>query len=368
MKRRGHGPSLYYATDKNVFDALSQHKVDTPTVMRLFERRNIIVGRKSAREDLARYFSRLTHDYYDHKDIAARLGIAVRRERITSMDISGAGDSDELQVAVDQLKQEMEASGDVVQVTREGDNLTIEVQYSTVDYKRSEFAQVQVRDGTIEFVKTDVGFVVRNTQNEYLDGVRETLLGKMEKASETPLEKITVSLFDVPSPRLRSKFFHELASSMQGYVRRDVTDVYVYKARPEDEDAGEHVEGATEDPDTHVERVFLRGNGVTRSELLNELLDEEDYYIIKMGWTAIETMGEGNVYDIEAVFADPKDCTGFSFILSGVFPVENGKLSTRRRSPTKQEIDTISRVIESKSRELVTTLRHEYAGLNIASA
>jgi hypothetical protein len=368
MKKRLHGPSLYYATDKNVFEALNQHKVDTPTVLRLFQRRNIIVSKKSPREDLARYFARLSHDYYDHKEIAARLGISARRERITSMDVTGVGDPDELNVAVEQLKEEMEANGDVVQVSREGDNLTINVQYTTVDYKLSEFAQVQVRDGTVEFVKTEDGFVVRNTQNEFINDVRETLLSKIEKVAISPLQKVTVSLFDVPSAKLRSKFFHELASSMPGYVRRDVTDVYIYKAKPEDEIDGDgSTESDSSDPDTHIERVFLRGNGVTRSELLNGLLDNEDYYIIKMGWTATELMGVGNVYDIEALFADPKDCAGFSFILSGIFPVEEGKTSARRRTPFKHEIDALSRVIEAKSRELVTRLRAEYAGFEAGS-
>ena len=233
MKKRAHGPSLYYASDKNVFDALNQHKVDTPTVIRLFQRRNIVVSKKTPREDLAKYFSTLTHDYYDHKEIAARLGVVARRERTTSMDVSGVSDTDELQGVVEQLKKEMEASGDTVQVTREGDNLSIRVQYSQIDYKRSEFSQVQVRDGTIEFVKSPAGYVVRNTQNDYLNGVRETLLAKVEKSTSEPLTKVVVALFDVPSAKLRSKFFHELASSLPGFVRRDVTDVYVFKAKPE---------------------------------------------------------------------------------------------------------------------------------------
>ena len=45
MKKRVHGPSLYYATDKNVFDALNEYKVDSPTVVRLFQRRNVEIGR-----------------------------------------------------------------------------------------------------------------------------------------------------------------------------------------------------------------------------------------------------------------------------------------------------------------------------------
>lgn len=366
MKKRTHGPSLYYASDKNVFDALNQHKVDTPTVVRLFQRRNIVVSKKTSREDLAKYFSTLTHDYYDHKEIAARLGVAARRERTTSMDVSGVGDTDELQGVVELVKKEMEASGDTVQVTREGDNLAIRVQYSEIDYKRSEFAQVQVRDGTIEFVKSPTGYVVRNTQNDYLNGVRETLLAKVEKETSALLTKVVVALFDVPSAKLRSKFFHELASSLPGFVRRDVTDVYVFKAKPETDGEGSE-EAGDEGSETHVERVFLRGSGVSRSEILNGLLDEEDYYVIKMGWTATETMGAGNVYDIEAGFSDPRDCTGFSFILSGVFPLEEGKISMRRRPPYKHEIDALSKVIESKTRDLVAALQAEFQAADTGS-
>ncbi len=359
MKKRLHGPSLYYATDKNVFDALNQHKVDIPTVMRLFQRRNIIVGKKTSREELAMYFARLPHDYYDHQDISARLGVAARQERITSMDVKGIDEIEQLKVGVDQLKQELESSGDVVQISRDGDSLTVAVQYSVVDYKRTEFNQLQVRDGTIEFIKSDGGFIVRNTQNEYMNDVRETLLGKIESATSTQLAKVEVSLFDVPSPKLRSKFFYELASNLPGYKRRDVSGVFVYKAKPDsDEDS---TDSESEEPDTHVERVFLKGNGVTRSEILNDLLNEEDYYITKISWTAQEIMGRGYDYDIEAVFADPKDCTGFSFILNGVYPREDGKISTRRRKPNKNETDAISRVIESKSREMMIRIREEFA-------
>lgn len=366
IKKRAHGPSLYYASDKNVFDALNQHKVDTRTVIKLFQRRNIIVSKKTSREDLAKYFSTLTHDYYDHKEISARLGIVSRRERTTYMDVSGIDDTDDLQGAIEQLKKEMEASGDTVQVTRDGDNISMRVQFSEIDYKRSEFSQVQVRDGVIDFVKAKTGFTVRNTQNDYINGVRETLLAKVESSGTTPLTKVVVTLFDIPSSKLRSKFFHDLASSLPGFARLDVTDVYVYKAKPES-DPDREQEREEETAETHVERVFLRGNGVSRSEILNGLLDEEDYYIIKMGWTVKEAMGAGHVYDLEAGFSDLKDCTGFSFILSGVFPLEDGKISTRKRSPHKHESDALSRVIESRARDLMEELRAEHLKTNTGS-
>jgi len=363
MKKAMHGPSLYYATDKNVFDALNQHKVDMQTIIKLFQRRNIIVSKKTPREDLAKYFARLGHDYFDHKDISSRLGVTPRRERITSMDVVGKNEIGDLQVAIDQMKQELENSGDTVQISREGNTLTMNVQYSTVDYKLSEFAQVQVRDGVVEFEKTEDGYIVRNTHNDYLNNVRESVIGALEKSMTEPIERKAVSLFDVVSPKLRSTFFHELVNNLPGYIRKDVTDVFVFKARPENRDNEEEDEEDS-DTDTHVERVALRGNGVTRSQLLNDLLEDESYYITKIGWTAQETSGLGQVYDIEAVFSDPKDCTGFSFILSGVYPFEDGVVSSRRRAPNKQEIDAISRVVEAKARSLVERLKNEYETLS----
>lgn len=360
MNKRQYGPSLYYASDKNVFDALNQHKVDSKTIMELFERRNIIVSKKTSRENLAAYFARQIHDYQDHKDIAARLGIAPRRERITSMEVNGKVDKNHLQGAVDQLKEELEKSGEVVQVTRDGNKVSIMVQYSTIDYRVNEFAQRQERDGTIELIKTKDGYTVRNTHNEYLDNVTELLISKLEKESDTKLAKVTISLFDVPPARLRSKFFHELAFKLPGYQQSDVTAVYVYKAKPEtitSDDDDEDVEAV--DGETHVERVHLRGQGVTRSEILNELLDKDDYYITKIAWGAREIAGAGHDYDIEASFTNPKECTGFSFILNGVYPHEDGKLSSRRRPPLKHEIDEISLVVENKARELMTQLREE---------
>lgn len=362
MKKHVHGPSLYYASDKNIFDALNQHKVDTPTIIGLFERRNIVISPKTPREDLAMYFARQIHDYHDHKDIAARLGISPRRERITSMDVAGKAEREHLQIAVEQIKRELEDNGEAVQMSREGDRLSLRVEYSTVDYKVSEFAQRQVRDGTIEFIETKQGYTVRNDHNDYLNDIRDTLIKKLEKAAGTELTKKTVTLFDVPLPRLRSKFFHELVFDLPGYQHRDVTAVYVYKGSQGNGDEPSSDDIEKNEDETHVERVHLRGRGVSRSQLLNEL-SQDDYYITKIAWRTRELMGSGHEYDIEATFTDPKGCTGFSFLLSGVYPLEDGKVLSRRRAPQKTEIDTISRVIESWARDLAAQMHKEYASL-----
>lgn len=354
--KNSQGPSLYYATDKNVFDALNQHKINAETISQLFIRRNIIVSNKTYRENLAKYFSTLTHDYYDHQRISARLGVVPRRERTTSMEVAGIENIEDLNDVVSQLKRELEANGDIVNLSKENGRLRFEIQYSEIDYRKTEFSQIQIKDGVIEFVKSDNGFVVRNTQNDYVNNIREMLLYKAEKILPNPLRREIVSMFDIPSSKHRTRFFYDLANGLPGYSRRDVTDVYVFKPRP-DNSKDEELQ---DDIGIHVERVFLRGKGVSRSELLNDLLEVDEYYIIKIGWVAAELLGAGHEYEIEAAFSDVTDCTGFSFILKGVYHREEDTLSLRRRAPNKHEIDTISRVVENKAREIVAKLRAEY--------
>ena len=360
MKKPAHGPSLYYATDKNIYSALNQHKIDMPTVLKLFEYRNTVASKKTPREDLAQYFARLPHDYNDHKTIAGKLGVVPRRERITSMDLAEA-DSAKLGLAIDELKKELEKTGDVVHVAKSGENITVSIRYTTIDYNKSEFTQVQKLDGVIELVKSGHGYVVRSTQNEYINKAREGVLNKLDKLSDTPVARVAISLFDIPRNTLRSKFFDELMKTLPGFSRQDVTDVYVYKPKPET-DSTDDSEVTDEEGDSHVERVLLRGSGISRSPLLDDL--RSSYHIVKVGWTAKELLGAGNVYDIEAVFSNPKDCVGFSFLLSGIYPLdEKGIVTKKRRPPLLSEIEKLSLAIEKRSRELVASLKLEFQQL-----
>lgn len=353
MKKRTFGPAIYFASDKNIFDALIQHRVDAPTLAALFERRNVIVSRKTPRDELAEYFSRLTHDYYDHRTISEKLGSVPRRERTTSMDLVGKIDPEEMKLALEEIKKEITSGGDTAHISRNGNNFSIKIQYSLIDYKKTEFSQVQIKDGDIEFIQTSEGYLIRNAQNEFMNTVRDEIVSKVDRNTESDVEKITVSLYEITSPKLRTQFFIDLINGLQGFSRRDVSDVYVYKPKPE---RGDDTELTSDDDETHIEKVLLKGNGVTRSSLLLDLTGSDEYYIVKIGWTTKRTLGNGDIFEIEALFADAKGCTGFSILLKGIYPYINGKLG-KRRAPLKSEIDEISRLIETTARELTTKLK-----------
>lgn len=349
------GVPLYYASDKNVYDALNQAKVDNSTLQTLFIRRNIVCSKLTKREDLAEFFSRLTHDLLDHKDLSDKLGVVPRRERITAVDLHGSPPRrDSLQRAVEAIRSLLTSRGDVVQTHTEGTTIRVTVRYSVIDYKRSEFSQVQDRNGFVEIIPEKDKTVIRSTKSEYMDSIREEVIKNIESETDHALERKEITLFHHPSPASRSQFFYNLISGLQNYTRRDVTDVFVYKPRPQrllttDEDDAE------EEP--HIERILLRGVGVSQTDLLRDLTSEKSYYIAKVGWIAVAHMGTGSAYELEATFSDPKDCTGFSYILRGVYDLaEDGKLSKFRRAPSPTEIDSMAKIIENKARELLRDL------------
>lgn len=353
MKKKTFGPAIYFASDKNIFDALIQHKVDAPTLASLFEKRNVIVSKKTPRDELAEYFSRLTHDYYDHRVISEKLGSPSRRERTTSMDLVGEIDPEEMKFALEEIKKEINHNGDTAHISRKGNDFTVHIQYSVIDYKKTEFSQVQIKDGDIEFIQTTEGYSIRNAQNDFMNTVREEVVAKIDKNIASEIEKITISLYEITAPKLRTQFFIDLINGLDGFSRRDVSDVYVYKPKPE---KNESTELTSDDDETHIEKVLLKGNGVTRSALLLDLTQSDEYYIVKIGWTTKRTLGNGDTLEIEALFNDPKDCTGFSILLKGIHPYIHGK-SGKRRTPLKSEIDEISRLVETTARSLMSKLK-----------
>lgn len=349
------GASLYYASDKNVYDALNQSKVDNSTLQTLFIRRNIVCSKLTKREDLAEFFSRLTHDLLDHRDLSDKLGIVPRRERITAVDLAGAAPrKDALQRAIEEVRSLLTSRGDVVQTHTEGTTIRVGVRYSVIDYKRSEFSQVQDRSGFVELIQENGRMVIRSTKSEYMDDIRDELIKNIEAETDHPLDRKEVTLFHHTSPATRSQFFYDLISDLHNHTRRDVTDVFVYKPRPL---RAPEAEGDDLEEDPHIERIILRGVGVSQTDLLRDLTSEKSYYIAKVGWIAVANMGTGSAYELEATFSDPKDCTGFSYILRGVYDLgENGKLSKFRRAPVATEIDSMARIIENKARELLKGL------------
>ena len=79
--------NIHSVTDKALYDALNQKQITLNEIQDLFLERGTIISKKTPRKDLARNYSRMTHDYYEHQKIATLLGGQSRTEKNTCVRI-----------------------------------------------------------------------------------------------------------------------------------------------------------------------------------------------------------------------------------------------------------------------------------------
>jgi len=352
MKR--FGPSLYFASDKVIFDSINQRAVNVELIRELLQERGIFVSSKTSKDELAKYFSRLTADYFDHKSIAAKLGRVAKKERFTSFDIEDPLEKDDVLDAIKEVKKALDERGEPLNIDASNpDKIVIDIAYEHIDYTKAELRQVQPRDATIEFIKdADGRFSVRNTHNSFTDAVVEKICKNLGDAKGKPLARSSVNLQSHPEPSKRTQFFEFLIKNVSAHELVTVTEAFCYKPpknkRALDEDDDEDEKELEDSP--LVERVGLRGRAVTKSLVIGDLY-KDGYYIVKVIWHVKPKVSlDSDIYELEAQFSEPGDCTGFSYQTKRVLIFEDGKVTDKTRQPKMAEEASLSELIEKASK------------------
>jgi hypothetical protein len=348
MKHR-FGPSLYFANDKVIFDSLNQHSVGVDLIRELLSERGIIVSPSTPKEDLAKYFSRLTADYFDHDSIAIKLGRVAKQERITSSELMGSIKDSDVLASLNALKSKLEVEGDQVTISVNKNQIIALISYDHIDYTRIDLRQVEPRDAIIEFTKEAEGvYVVRSTQNTDIDPVVESVVASLKASADGDLSRSRINMESIADPIARTQFFESLMKDIDGYIFSTVTEAYCFKPKlselgGDDDDASEPEELESS---PYVEKVGLRGEGVNRSFVIKDLY-KKGYYIVKVVWRArLKDKIDSDIFELEAQFSRPDSCTGFSYRVKSVILVDEGKTTSKKRSAKIEERDSLFRLIE----------------------
>ncbi|WP_426785281.1 hypothetical protein ACP3TB_17165 [Rahnella variigena] len=358
--------TIHSVTDKALFDALCQSRV-TPNELRdIFLSRGVLVSKKTDKIDLAKNFSKYTHDYYLHKKIATIFGGFMRKEKTTSLVITSDIDSSTITTAANKLKISLEKEDNLCHVLVDKNNVKIHVTYLSTNYGKSDFNQIERKTAIFEIEPTQDGYSIRRPDNEQANIFETELLSLIENINKAKKEEDgidiknlsldidEISLENIEDPIKRTDFFKRLINGLDGYELDDVTDAYVYHPKPK------VVEEADEDADTdtgiHISKASLKGEGVLKSEELTSLYDR-GFYICKIRWRVKEKTVDPDIFEFEAQFGDPLDFKKFSYISRGVkkykSPNEYNKSSTPLRD--SQEL-FFNRLIEKTARSIILDL------------
>lgn len=340
--------SIYYASDKALFDALNQHKVTHSDLQDLFFSRGIIVSKDTERKQLAESFSRLTHDYYDHQKLASILGSISRRERNTITTVDTELDFSDIEEAAQQIKNDLGNFGDQVDVYRKGDQIEIKINYKETNYNKSEFRQVVQKDASIIFEKNDTTWSIRSPQNDHIREVKSQILDRIEVNRAIKLDINEIDLSHILSNDKRTKFFTDLIKSIKGYSVTDVTDVFVFHPKLEvSSDSEEDTDRLSND--IHISKASLKGEGVLQSEEIKSLYDK-GFYICKIVWRAGDNAPDSDSYEFEVQFADAENCKQFTYLYKGFYKYKSvGEHNKNRTLPSNADENKFNKLIENSA-------------------
>lgn len=333
--------AIYSATDKAIFDALQQYKVTRDDLKDLFFTRGIIISNKTDKEDLASNFSKYIHGYEDYKFLSTILGVVTHKERMHSFDIITKEITlDEIEVFLKEIETKLiDSSGDIIDVSMVGKALVMKVEYTEPDFTKSEFRQVIDKDAEITVEKIKNGFSISGPHNKKMETITDLLTNKIQ-TQDSKSEIKEIELEGVANKLLVSNFFEELTKTMKGYDLVNVTDVYVYNPK---KDTG---------TGSHIKKVSLSGTSVTMSKELAALY-AQGFYVWKITWIVKDTRNsESDLYEFEALFSDPEECTDFAYLVKGYYPIkedDEGGTSTHY----KNRINFGNKNLEAKYSKLI---------------
>jgi len=350
--------SLHSVTDKALDDVLNQSEITLNELRELFLARGILISKETPRKELARNFSKFSHDYYDHQKIASYVGSNNRREKSTAKVIATKLEVDEIIQAAEKLKIDIEGKSDLCHISTIDGKVRISVTYLSTNYGKSDFKQVITKNALIEIEPSGEGFLIRRPENEQTQDYEDILLASLEHIVSTrateggepdALNVKEISLEHISDPKLRTKFFVKLINGLKGYVLDDVTDAYVYHPKPEkiEEQDGNSETGV------HIHRASLKGEGVLKSEELSSLYDR-GFYICRIKWRAKEDLADPDIYEFEAQFSDQSNFKDFSYLAKGIKKYKGNKQYNKNFvSLSKNEETFFAKLIESAAYSII---------------
>jgi hypothetical protein len=349
--------SIYSASDKALFDALSQGTVTTSDIRQLFLTHGIIISRSTSRRELAAHFSRLVHDYDDFQALAKIFDTGHRRERLASFRVNSTAQMADYESAAHEIVKQLTSNTDAANVRTNTDgSLRIAVRYKTFHFNKSEFRQIETRDAIITIEQEGGTAVIRGPQNEKFDEICLLLLATIKEKVDDKLDITEISLEHIIDPLLRTQFFLEMIDLLHGYKKYDVTDVYFYNPKAKKEMEQDEEENDAENEDNidlgiRITSGMLKGEGVLASQEMSNFISR-GFYISKIIWQA-KNAGyfDSDIYEFEAQFSEPETCTRFSYLVRGHYKYqEDQKHSHTRTQLTPGEDVELSKAIEAAAR------------------
>lgn len=351
--------SLYFASDKAIYDALTQRSLTSAELRKVFLSRGIVISNESDKKFLANRFSALFHDYYDYRNLSLLVGGRDSREKTTNVVVTTAVTKDQLTDALTSVKEWLvDDQHEQAEVAVHGDQLKLTVKYQKLDLSQAEFRQVIEKTAEVILEKQGSGWKITGPMNDKFKDITDQLYSQIEIVTDQDVATRTISLEAIPDVGIRTNFLRNLIRNLKDMEVVDVVDVSTFNPKDREDDdldlsdealviedsievesENEGEEGEDGDPEAELDRpqletsvhkiiridkASLKGKGVLESKQLLEL-EGHGFYLWKIRWKARERLVGSEVVLFEAQFGNQAKYCDFSYIVKGVYNYNNGK-------------------------------------------
>lgn len=359
--------SLYFATDKDLFDLFTSAKkrISTDIILELARDRGIFLSKEEAREDLIDYLCLLPHDYYDLHSLLGHTETPSRKENSTCSAVDRKISTEELHRAILEIEQERaERFGECYIPSAFGeDRFELDVGYTEVDYSRTRLRQKRPREAKIEFEIEDDKVTIRSPANEKSKEIVTAILDKVS-LNDDDFQPREIDLSAL-RPVERTLFFTNMIKCIDGYDLADVTKVDVDRRinpnlLPFDDNGEESEDSLSEESDKMlgiVQHALLQGEGLLHSPEYQGL-SKRGFYICNIVWLVQESTPSGNRVEFSASLSQPESGTGFRYAVRGIYRRKSDSSLTKTARPVEsQEERVLRQLLEAAAWEALSQVR-----------
>jgi|GEM_PF-366465 len=362
--------TLHCVGDKAIYDALCQStKVKNSDLQQLLLKRGIICSSNTDRKSLAAYFSSLTHDFDDYSTLCDLLGTSRNRDKITSTLIESKASSDKIRESLDRFERDAAVKDEDVHVKtrKRSHGIEVDITYQEFNPNKNEFSQYITKTASVLIEKVGADHNFRYPSNTKIESLVQRIFNFIGEDAGEDVKQHQVSLSSIEDPNIRNEFFSKLINKIDHFDLEDVTDVNVYhlekelmgNSDPEDEEQCDEVQDVS--PNTHITKASLKGVGVLESPELQGLY-EKGFYLCRIVWFASrKNIPDSDRYIIEATMSDPKNFSGFTYMIKGKYKYHGGfSYAKNWKRLDAQEERLLSTYVEKAASEVSAELIKTY--------
>lgn len=361
--------NFFFATEKDILDLVeaSKQRLTSKQLRELLRSRGILVSTEMRRAELARYFAYQPHDWVSLQEILDGTQASQRRQKTSSTIVRSPTSRDNVIQALELVKELRSKQGygesfKITAPTQPTEPIRVTVTYLEQDYGKTRLRQVVEREAEIEFVPgegADSQWTIRRTA---IDKTKEIAKQITKQLAEITKDDVTVDVIDLSglvSAETRTRFFTDLISNMDGFSLEDVENVRVDRLpaegdeslEAEESDDGE-IHGEGHDKEARelaaaVERMILQGRSLLGTPEYQDIV-RRGFFISSISWRAIKWSRKNDVYEFEASFGNPRNCSDFRYSPRGVYGTkDDGSRNKTMRRLSSDETRSLNDLLEA---------------------